>query len=372
MLALGRTHTDSPDESFGVTQAALRLSRAANAVSRRHGEVARGMWQSLWPGRSVDEVPIAHVTNGVHVPTWIGGAMRELLDRHLGAGWNTRADEPEVWAGVDAIPGGELWESRRRHRTELIEFVRRRSTQDRLLRGDVREYVEAAARVFEPGTLTLGFARRVATYKRLDLLTRDPEWTLSLLGGKHPVQVVLAGKAHPRDDEAKRSLQRLFGLKSARIVGERVVYLDDYDLATAAMMVRGCDVWLNVPRPPLEASGTSGMKSVFNGGLQVSVLDGWWAEAFDGSNGWGLDGEVLEDHVLQDERAADALHRILDDEVVPEFYERDADGLPRAWLARIKASLRTLGPRFCATRMLREYVEGPYRGGSTASSSSPT
>jgi starch phosphorylase len=363
MLALGRTHPDASEETFGVTQAALRLSRAANAVSRRHGEVARDMWQQLWPERAVDEVPIAHVTNGVHVPTWIGAPMRELLDRHLGPGWIDRADDPLVWAGVEAIPDEELWSARRLQREELIEFVRLRSAQDRLLRGDVREYVEAAARVFEPGTLTLGFARRVATYKRLDLLTRDPEWTLSLLGGEHPVQVVLAGKAHPRDEEAKRSLQRLFGLKSARIVGERVAYLDDYDLATAAMMVRGCDVWLNVPRPPLEASGTSGMKSVFNGGLQLSVLDGWWAEAFDGTNGWGLSGEVLDDHELQDEQSAAELHRALDDEVVPEFYAREGDGgVPRAWVGRIKASLRTLGPRFCATRMLREYVEGPYRG----------
>ncbi len=362
MLALGRTHPEAADEMFGVTQAALRLSRAANGVSRRHGEVARAMWHQLWPERAVEEVPISYVTNGVHVPTWLGAPMRELLDTHLGPDWADHADETGLWERVDDIPDDALWSARQSQRAELVEFVRRRSTQDRLLRGDVRDYVEAAARVFEPGTLTIGFARRVATYKRLDLLTRDPEWTLSLLGGEQPVQVVLAGKAHPRDEEAKRSLQRLFGLKSAQIVGERVVYLDDYDLATAAMMVRGCDVWLNVPRPPLEASGTSGMKSVFNGGLQLSVLDGWWAEAFDGFNGWGLDGHVLDDHSLQDEQAAESLHRALDDEVVPEFYGRDAAGLPRDWIGRIKASLRTLGPRFCATRMLREYVEGPYAG----------
>jgi starch phosphorylase len=210
--------------------------------------------------------------------------------------------------------------------------------------------------------LTLGFARRVATYKRLELLTRDPEWTQSLLGGNCPVQVVLAGKAHPRDDEAKRVLQRLFGMKGARVVGERVVFLDDYDLATAAWLVRGCDVWLNVPRPPLEASGTSGMKSVINGGLQLSVLDGWWAEGYDGENGWALAGEVDHDHHAQDERDAAALHRVLDDEVLPAFYDRNDQGLPAAWLARIRASLKTLGPRFSATRMLSEYLSGPYRG----------
>jgi glycogen phosphorylase len=201
----------------------------------------------------------------------------------------------------------------------------------------------------------------VATYKRLDLLTRDPEWTLSLLGGEHPVQVVLAGKAHPRDDDAKRVLQRLFGLKSAKLVGERVSFLDDYDLASAAALVRGCDGWLNLPRPPLEASGTSGMKSVMNGGLQLSVLDGWWAEAYDGENGWALPGDVDRDHDAQDNRDADTFHDLLDDEVVPTFYERGEDGLPSAWVRLIKTSLRTLGPRFSAGRMLAEYVSGPYQ-----------
>jgi starch phosphorylase len=360
VIRLGRTDPEDPDEPFGVTQAALRMSRAANAVSRRHGEVARGMWKPLWPDREPDQVPIGHVTNGVHVPTWIGGPMRALLDRHLAPDWLQRAADPATWAAIDDVPAAELWEVRRRQRAAMIEFVRRRSTQDRLLRSDLPEYVEAAARVFDPEVLTIGFARRVATYKRLDLLTRDPEWTMRLLGGERPVQVVLAGKAHPRDEEAKHSLQRLFGLKYARVVGERVVYLDDYDLATAAMLVQGCDVWLNVPRPPLEASGTSGMKSAFNGGLQLSVLDGWWAEAFDGENGWGLPGEVLDDHAGQDERDAHALHRALDEEVVPAFYERGADGVPEAWISRMRASLRTLGPRFCATRMVDEYVERVY------------
>jgi starch phosphorylase len=185
---------------------------------------------------------------------------------------------------------------------------------------------------------------------------------MSLLGGDRPVQVVLAGKAHPRDEEAKHSLQRLFGLKAAQLVGQHVVYLDDYDLATAAVLVRGCDVWLNLPRPPLEASGTSGMKSVFNGGLQLSVLDGWWAEAYEPGTGWALPGEIMDDAGAQDERDADVLHELLDQEVVPAFYDRDADGLPHGWIERMRASLRTLGPRFCATRMLMEYVEGPYRG----------
>jgi starch phosphorylase len=362
VLALGRTHPEDASEPFGVTQAALRLSRAANAVSSRHGEVARRMWAPLWPQAPEEEIPIAHVTNGVHVPTWIGPPMREVLDRHLGTDWLARAEHPDTWSGVEHIPDEELWGAREQQRRELIEFVRRRSTLDRLLRGDVREYVDAALRSFEDGALTIGFARRVATYKRLGLLTRDPQWTLALLGGERPVQVVLSGKAHPRDDEAKYSLQQLFALKSSPEVGRRVAYLDDYDLATAAMLVRGADVWLNLPRPPLEASGTSGMKSAFNGGLQLSVLDGWWAEAYDGASGWALSGEIMDDPMAQDDRDVQVLHRLLDDEILPEFYERDERGLPPAWLARIRTSLRTLGPRFCASRMLREYVEGPYQG----------
>jgi starch phosphorylase len=362
LLALGHDVGADAQAPFGVTQAALRMSRGANAVSRRHGEVAREMWQSLWPGAALEEVPIGHVTNGVHVPTWIGGPMRELLDRHLPEDWCQRAADPAVWEGVDAIGAEELWQTRRRQRAELITFVRARSVADRLVRGDLRGYVDAAARAFDPDVLTIGFARRVATYKRLEILTRDPDWTLRLLDGDRPVQVVLAGKAHPRDEEAKRTLQAVFGLKAARVVGERVVFLDDYDLASGQALVRGCDVWLNLPRPPLEASGTSGMKNVFNGGLQLSVLDGWWAEAYDGANGWAISGEVDPDHHAQDERDAAAFHHLLDGEVLPAFYERDESGLPGRWIELMRASLRTLGPMFCASRMLAQYVEGPYRG----------
>jgi starch phosphorylase len=361
LIALGGDGSGEPSAAFGVTQAALRMSRASNAVSRRHGEVAREMWSWLWPERAVGDVPIGYVTNGVHVPTWLGAPMREVFDRHLAEDWCPHADDPALWEGIRTIPESELWEARRRQRAELIEFVAGRSVADRLARGDLRGYVDAAARCFDPEVLTIGFARRVATYKRLDLLTRDPDWTLALLAGDRPVQVVLAGKAHPRDEEAKRALQSLFGLKSAQIIGERVVFLDDYDLRSAARLVRGCDVWLNLPRPPLEASGTSGMKSAFNGGLQLSVLDGWWAEAYDGTNGWAISGEVDSDHAAQDARDAAAFHRLLDEEVVPAFYERDERGIPLRWIELMRNSLRTLGPRFCATRMLAQYVQGPYR-----------
>jgi starch phosphorylase len=360
VIRRGRTNPDDVHEPFGVTQFALRTSRAANGVSRRHGEVAREMWQLLWPGRSVEEVPIGHVTNGAHVPTWVGDPMRELLDRHLGEGWMMRAADVETWSGIDAIPDEELWAVRQRQRADLVEYVRRKSVADRLARSEPLHYVQAAAEAFDPDVLTIGFARRLATYKRLNLLAQNVHRALDMLGGKTGFQMVLAGKAHPRDDDGKRLVQGLFAAKNEALAGARVVFLDDYDLTMAARLVQGCDVWLNLPRPPLEASGTSGMKSAFNGGLQLSVLDGWWAEGYDGSNGWALSGEVDHDHGAQDHRHSEELFRLLREEVLREFLERDEGGVPRAWVTRVKASLRTNGPQFAAGRMLRDYTQRMY------------
>jgi glycogen phosphorylase len=360
VIRLGRTRPDDEGEPFGISQFALRASRAANGVSRRHGEVARGMWRDLWPGREVGDVPIGHVTNGVHVPTWLGAPMRALLDRHLGEGWLGRAGDPATWAPVDGIPDEELWAARCEQRSAFVDYVRSKSVTDRLGRDEPRGYVEAAATAFDPDVLTVGFARRLATYKRLHLLVQDSARALELLADGRPIQLVLAGKAHPRDDDGKRMVQHLFSFKWAPEIGGRVVYLDDYDLSSAARMVRGCDVWLNLPRPPLEASGTSGMKSAVNGGLQLSVLDGWWAEGYDGSNGWALPGDEDSDHGAQDVRDATELHRLLGDEVAREFYDRGESGLPRAWLGRVRASLRTNGPAFSAARMMRDYVDRFY------------
>jgi starch phosphorylase len=361
LVCRGRTHPDEAFEPFGVTQFALRSSRAANGVSARHGEVAREMWQDLWPDRGVDDVPITHVTNGVHIPTWIGAPMRELLDRHLGEGWADRATDPATWDAVGTLPAEELWAARSAQRRALIELVRERSVTERLGRGDSPEYVRAAAEGLDPEALTIGFARRVATYKRLDLLLSAVDRALALLGdAERPVQLILAGKAHPKDDEGKRLVQRLFGMKSHPEVARRVVYLDDYDFKLGAAMTRGCDVWVNVPRPPLEASGTSGIKSAINAGLQLSVLDGWWPEAYDGSNGWAISGEVDHDHGAQDRRHAAELYRLVTDEVIPSFYERDAGGLPQAWLQMVRASLRTCGPRFGAGRMIEDYAAQIY------------
>jgi len=361
LVCRGRTHPDEVFEPFGVTQFALRSSRAANGVSARHGEVAREMWQDLWPDRGVDDVPITHVTNGVHIPTWIGAPMRELLDRHLREDWADRATDPATWDAVGTLPAEELWAARSAQRRALIKLVRERSVTDRLGRGDTPEYVRAAAEGLDPEALTIGFARRVATYKRLDLLLSAVDRALALLGdAERPVQLILAGKAHPKDDDGKRLVQRLFEMKSHPEVARRVVYLDDYDFRLGAAMTRGCDVWVNVPRPPLEASGTSGIKSAINAGLQLSVLDGWWPEAYDGSNGWAISGEVDHDHGAQDWRHAAELYRLVTDEVIPAFYDRDAGGLPQAWLQMVRACLRTCGPRFGAGRMIEDYAAQIY------------
>ena len=258
------------------------------------------------------------------------------------------------------MPDSELWAARREQRSELVQFVKERSGIDRLAERQPRAGIEAAARTFDPDALTIGFARRNATYKRLGLLSHDPDRVLALLAGPRSVQFILAGKAHPSDEEAKRVVQELFRFKDAPHVAERFVYLHDYDLGMAARLVRGCDLWLNLPRPPFEASGTSGMKVVINGGLNLSVLDGWWAEAYDGTNGWALDGDVHPDPAAQDARDAAALYDLLEQQVLPDFYDRDADGLPRSWLTRIRASIRTLAPGFCAGRMLDDYVERVY------------
>ena len=359
LMGTGRVDQEDPDGRIGMTPLALRGARSVNAVSRRHGEVAREMWQSLFGGEVAD-VPITHVTNGVHVPTWLGPPMKRLLDRHLGDGWLTRADDPATWEAVDGISDTELWDARTESRRLLVDFIRERSASDRLRRGEPTGYAEAAQVGFDPERLTIGFARRLAAYKRLNLLTHDPERALGLLTGDPSVQFVFAGKAHPLDEGAKAILSRAFELKGAPLVADHVAFLEDYDLSFAGQLVGGCDLWVNVPRPPEEASGTSGMKAAINGALNLSVLDGWWAEAYDGGNGWAIDGETDHDHDAQDARHAGALYDLLEQQVVPLFQERTPEGIPVAWLAMVRNSLKTNGPRFSATRMVREYATRIY------------
>jgi starch phosphorylase len=350
------TSRPAEDRWFGVTELALRTARASNGVSRRHGETARGMWQHLWPGRDARDIPIGHITNGVHVPTWVSGPMRELLDRYLGPTWIGALD-PAVLARIESIPDEELWVVRCRLREQIVSYVRRKTVADRLARGESLAYAELASSTFDPNVLTIGFARRVASYKRLHLLTRDPARAIGLLRGRR-IQVVIAGRAHPLDDGAKQFVKAIFELKDVEQASARVAFLEDYDMAVARELVSGCDVWVNLPRVPLEASGTSGMKSALNGGLNLSVLDGWWCEAFDdGVTGWGIASSNEADDATQDARDSETLFGLLEQDVVQAFYgDRDAKGVPHAWVRRIKASMIRVASYFTSARMLDEYA----------------
>ena len=361
LLPLARVHPDDPAEPVGMTPFGLRMSRAANGVSACHARVARAMWRDVFPGRREDDVPIGHITNGVHVATWMAGPMRQLLDRHLGADWFARMHDAAMWARIDDIPDEEVWSTRCALRARLIEIVRDRATTDRLARGEGMEYVDLASRAFDPEQVTIGFARRLASYKRMNLLVYDLPRALPLLRAERGVQIMLAGKAHPQDDEAKRVVKVLFEAKRAPLVGERIAYLHDYDVELAGHLVAGCDVWLNLPRPPLEASGTSGMKAGLNGGLHLSVLDGWWVEGYEGQNGWAVESASDGDPGRQDARDAKAFLDLVEKEIVPRFYDRDALGVPRAWIPMVKSAIKTAGHRFGAHRMLADYVERMYR-----------
>ena len=359
-LDLGRQEPGAVHEPAGMTALAIRMAGRVNGVSLRHGEVARAMWRRL--ASEPGGVRLDHVTNGVHAPTWTAPSFRRLYDRHLGRDWPRRAADPETWRGLDEVPDRELWAARCEARHALIEFVRGRSVTDRLRRGEPLEYVEAAANALRDDRLTVGFARRLASYKRLRLLVHDPRRALALLDGESPLQLVFAGKAHPQDEEAKKIVQHIFALKSSPQVAGRAVFVEDYNMAIAAAMVGGCDVWINLPIPPLEACGTSGMKSALSGGLQLSVLDGWWAEAYEPGIGWAIESDPEVDDRTRDARDAAALYDLLEREVVPLFASRDAEGVPRGFVARMRASIQALAPRFCAARMFGEYVGRVYRG----------
>jgi glycogen phosphorylase len=356
-MALGREHAES-DERFCMTVLGLRLSRRANAVSSLHGEVSRAMWTSLSPGKSEDAVPIGHITNGVHVPTWLAPQMFRLYDRHLGTGWYLRSSEAKIWEGIDNVDDGELWETHFSLKSQMIEFVRRRAVIQAERRDEPRDVLLRLERVLSPDALTIGFARRFATYKRANLLLADLEQIVSMVNDpKRPVQFVFAGKAHPLDEPGKRVLQQIAQLMRDPQFADKFVFVEDYDINVGRHLVHGVDVWLNNPRRPLEASGTSGQKVVLNGGLNLSVLDGWWAEAYDGLNGFAIgNGRTHTDMNVHDRRDGEDLMRVLRDEVIPLYYQRDRDGLPRGWIQRMKRTIRTLGWRFNADRMVMDYT----------------
>jgi len=356
-LALGQEIPES-DERFCMTVLGLKLSRRANAVSSLHGEVSRAMWTGLTPGKQEDSVPIGHITNGVHVPSWLAPQMFRLYDRHLGTGWDLKSSESHIWDGIESVDDGELWETHLNLKSRMIEFVRRRAVKQAMRRDEPREELQRLERVLSPDALTIGFARRFATYKRANLILADLEKIAGMVNDpKRPLQFVFAGKAHPNDEPGKRVLQQVAQLMRDPQFADKFVFVEDYDINVGRHFVQGVDVWLNNPRRPLEASGTSGQKVVLNGGLNLSVLDGWWAEAYDGMNGFAIGGgRTHSDMNVHDTRDAEDLMRVLCEEVVPLYYQRDRDGLPRGWIKRMKRTIRTLGWRFNADRMVMDYT----------------
>ncbi len=365
-LALGRQNHADESEPFGMTILALRLAAYSNGVSRLHGQVTRQMWQSIWQGVPQDEIPIGHVTNGVHLPSWISHEMDQLYERYLGPRWREEPADHTIWQRFERVPAEELWRTHERRRERLVAFTRRRLRSQLAVRGSPQFEIHAADDALDPEALTIGFARRFATYKRATLLLSDPERLARLLNDPaRPVQIIFAGKAHPRDDAGKELIKKIVTLSRQEPFRRRLVFQEDYDMTVARYLVQGADVWLNTPRRPMEASGTSGMKAAANGALNLSVLDGWWDEAWNDaaskSIGWASGKrETSNNWELQDQLDAEALYDLLERDVVPTFYQRGADGLPRAWIERMKASIGSLSYFFNTHRMVRDYTERFY------------
>ena len=360
-LALG-AYDNGAGPQFNMTALAIRSAGSTNAVSQLHGEVTRAMFAPMWPDIPEAQRPVSAVTNGVHVPTWISGELADLFAKYLGSDWLERHDDPALWEGVLAIPDQELWTVRQSLRRYLFTFIRERARQRWMEEHVGIPRVVAAGTLLEPDALTIGFARRFTGYKRPELVFHDPERLARILNAAgRPVQLIFAGKSHPADDIGKHHLQHVYKRALDPMFGGRVAFVDDYDLHVAHFLVQGCDVWLNNPRKPLEASGTSGMKAAINGVPHLSIGDGWWAEGFTGANGWVIDGGVAGDNYdAVDAADADALYRLLEEEVVPAFYDRDAANVPHRWIATVKQAIKTVAPRFSARRMVKEYTERMY------------
>jgi glycogen phosphorylase len=341
---------------------ALKLSRRANAVSSLHGQVSRRMWAHLWPWRVEEEIPIGHITNGVHVQSWLAWQMQQLYDRNFPVDWIKRMDLPEAWQGIHSVDPGELWETHHALKNLLLAFVRRRVSRQYRRRGESDETVEFARNMLDPNVLTIGFARRFATYKRADLMLSDLEQLYRIVSdADRPVQFIFAGKAHPADEPGKQMIKRIANLRNDPKLAAHVAFIEDYDINVCRHLIQGVDVWLNNPRRPLEASGTSGQKVVLNGGLNLSILDGWWAEAYDGKNGFAIGkGTSHVNTEMLDRRDATDLYRVLREQVIPLYYDRDIDGLPRQWIKRMMNSISSLAWRFSAHRMVVDYVESAY------------
>lgn len=365
-LRLGE-HPDAPAAGFNMTALAMRTCAHLNGVSREHGRVTRTMWRQLWPGLSEDRVPIRSITNGVHTPTWIAPEMNHLYSKHLGPDWADRSDEGAVWHRVSDIPEDELWAVRQALKRKLMSFIRERAREGWMQGRLDPSQVLAAGTLLDPEALTIGFARRFATYKRATLLFRDLERLKNILQDRHrPVQIVFAGKAHPADEPGRQFIHQVYSFCKERRLGGQIAFLEDYDMHLTKFLVQGVDVWLNTPRPPMEACGTSGQKAALNGVPHLSVLDGWWQEGYDGANGWAITSSAdAADPQARDSQDAEQLYRLLEREVVPLYYTRDLDGVPRGWIQIVKNAIRTIAPRFCARRMVKEYMEVMYAPAAT-------
>ncbi|MBE7381877.1 MAG: alpha-glucan family phosphorylase [Leptolyngbya sp. SIO1E4] len=369
-LNLGARRFGDPWEPFGMSVLALRMTRQANGVSQRHGEVSRQMWQILYPDKAEDAVPIGHITNGVHARSWIAPLMADLYSQHLGADWSLHLSDEDRWRKVEAISDRELWQRHCILKERLVAYTRAQVLASRLARGEAADDITAVDRLLDPQVLTLGFARRFSPYKRGALLFKDLQRAIRILSHvRRPIQIIFAGKARPGDDEGKRIIQRLMEWCRHPALRDRVAFIEDYDMYTAELMVHGVDVWLNTPRRPTEACGIGGQKAAFNGVINCSVLDGWWCEAYDPgrvgkpSNGWAIGEEIdTSDQEVQNQVDAESLYTLLEREIAPLFYDHDRSGIPHKWVAMMKASIYTHAPRFNSDRMVAEYVTQAYLG----------
>lgn len=350
--------------TFSMTVLALKMSGKHNGVSKLHGQVSREMWSWLWPNKSVAAVPISHITNGIHSETWLAPELKTLYDQYLGKNWTLRIDDQAMWNAIEHVPDDELWEIMNRLRARLINFVRKRTRQRLARLGMGQDAMQATANLLNPHTLTIGFARRFATYKRATLIFHDTERLKRIVygDGKHPVQFIFAGKAHPRDEPGKDFIREVYHRSHEAGLAGHLIFLEDYDINVARHLVAGVDVWMNTPRRPMEASGTSGQKAGLNGSLNFSILDGWWEEGFNGKNGWSIGNPKAEYANEYDQNHADAtsIYEILEKEIVPTFYQRNAHGIPIKWMQFVKESIRTVAPQFSMTRMIKEYTTDLY------------
>jgi starch phosphorylase len=361
-LDWGRVNPGEENAPLNMTALALRSACFSNGVSRLHGAVARKMWNEIWPGVPENEVPIGHITNGIHPASWISHDIRQLYERYLGPRWSEEPGDTAIWQRAEQIPGEELWRTHARRRERLVAFARRRLVEQLRRRGESQSAINEAEEVLDPKALTLGFARRFATYKRATLLLRDPDRLGRILNHhERPVQIIFAGKAHPRDDEGKKLIREIVQLSREPRYRRRIVFLEDYDAVVSRYMLQGVDVWVNTPRRPMEASGTSGMKAAHNGALNLSIPDGWWDEAYSPRTGWSIGlGESYDDLEYQDRVEAGTLYDLLEREVAPLFYRRGADGVPRDWIAMMKSALIELCPKFNTNRMVHDYTMQGY------------